>query len=77
MLKSMRIEEWLGRDASRDFGVIARTSVMHYKNSHSGMEEIARALQVQYALPSNWVATVGYQGSSSHDLLRIQNLQYF
>jgi len=23
---------------------------MHYKNSHSGMEEIARALQVQYAL---------------------------
>lgn len=35
------------------------------------------SLQVQYALPSNWVATVGYQGSSSHDLLRIQNLQYF
>ena len=35
------------------------------------------SLQVQYALPSNWIATVGYQGSSSHDLLRIQNLQYF
>ena len=40
----------LGHDASRDFGVIARTSVMHYKNSHSGMDEIADALHVQYAL---------------------------
>jgi hypothetical protein len=28
-------------------------------------------------LRGGWVATVGYQGSSSHDLLRIQNLQYF
>ena len=35
------------------------------------------SLQIEYALPGNWVATVGYQGSSSHDLLRIQNLQYF
>ncbi len=35
------------------------------------------SLDVQYALPSNWVATVGYQGSSSHGLLRIKNLQYF
>lgn len=35
------------------------------------------SLQVQYALPANWVATVGYQGSSSHDLLRVKNLQYF
>jgi outer membrane receptor protein involved in Fe transport len=35
------------------------------------------SLQVQYALRGGWVATVGYQGSSSHDLLRIQNLQYF
>jgi len=35
------------------------------------------SLQVQYALPANWVATVGYQGSSSHGLLRIKNLQYF
>jgi outer membrane receptor protein involved in Fe transport len=35
------------------------------------------SLQVEYALPKGWVATVGYQGSSSHDLLRIQNLQYF
>lgn len=35
------------------------------------------SLQVQYALPSNWVAIVGYQGSSSHGLLRIKNLQYF
>lgn len=33
--------------------------------------------QVQYALPMNWVATVGYQGSSSHGLLRLRNLQYF
>ncbi len=35
------------------------------------------SLQVQYALPRSWIAIVGYQGSSSHDLLRIQNLQYF
>lgn len=35
------------------------------------------SLQAQYALPRNWVATVGYQGSSSHDLLRIINLKYF
>ena len=35
------------------------------------------SLQVQYMLPHSWVATVGYQGSSSHDLLRIKNLIYF
>ena len=35
------------------------------------------SLQVQYALPANWVAIAGYQGSSSHGLLRIKNLQYF
>ena len=35
------------------------------------------SLQVQHELPRNWVATVGYQGSSSHDLLRIKNLLYF
>lgn len=35
------------------------------------------SLQVEYALPKNWVATVGYQGSSSHGLLRIKNLQFF
>lgn len=35
------------------------------------------SLQVQQALPKNWVATVGYQGSSSHDLLRIKDLIYF
>jgi Carboxypeptidase regulatory-like domain/TonB dependent receptor len=35
------------------------------------------SLQVQYALPSNWVATVGYQGSNSHDMLRIKNLAFF
>jgi hypothetical protein len=35
------------------------------------------SLQVQHELPKNWVATVGYQGSSSHDLLRIKNLLYF
>lgn len=35
------------------------------------------SLQVQQALPKKWVATVGYQGSSSHDLLRIKNLIYF
>ena len=35
------------------------------------------SLQLQYALPDNWVAIAGYQGSSSHHLLRIKNLQYF
>ncbi|MGA8409459.1 MAG: TonB-dependent receptor [Candidatus Acidiferrales bacterium] len=35
------------------------------------------SLQVQYALPKDWVAIAGYQGSSSHGLLRIKNLQYF
>lgn len=35
------------------------------------------SLQVQQALAKRWVATIGYQGSSSHDLLRIKNLIYF
>jgi outer membrane receptor protein involved in Fe transport len=35
------------------------------------------SFQVQYTLPQDWIATVGYQGSSSHKLLRIRNLQYF
>jgi hypothetical protein len=35
------------------------------------------SLQVQYALPASWVATIGYSGSSSHDLLRIKNLKFF
>lgn len=35
------------------------------------------SLQLQYALPDNWVAVAGYQGSSSHHLLRLKNLQYF
>lgn len=35
------------------------------------------SLQVQQQLPKNWVATIGYQGSSSHDLLRIKNLIFF
>lgn len=35
------------------------------------------SLQVQYALPQDWVATVGYTGSSSHKLLRIKNLGFF
>jgi hypothetical protein len=35
------------------------------------------SLQVQYTLPKDWVATIGYQGSSSHKLLRIANLRFF
>lgn len=35
------------------------------------------SLQTEYSLPKNWIATIGYQGSSSHDLLRIKNLQFF
>jgi TolB-like protein/DNA-binding winged helix-turn-helix (wHTH) protein len=40
----------LGKHASRDFGVISRTSVMHYKNTHLGIAEIGNELRVQYAL---------------------------
>ena len=35
------------------------------------------SLQAQYSLPKKWVATLGYQGSSSHHLLRIVDLKYF
>jgi Carboxypeptidase regulatory-like domain/TonB dependent receptor len=35
------------------------------------------SLEVQYALPKQWVAIAGYQGSSSHGLLRLQNNQYY
>jgi len=35
------------------------------------------SLQVQYALPHSWFATVGYQGSSSHKLLRIIDQRFF
>ncbi len=35
------------------------------------------SLQVQYSLPRGWTATVGYQGSSSHKLLRIKDLKFF
>jgi len=35
------------------------------------------SLQLQYSLPANWVATIGYTGSSGHDLIRIRNLQFF
>jgi hypothetical protein len=35
------------------------------------------SLQVQYTLPKDWIATIGYQGSSSHKMLRIIDLKYF
>jgi len=35
------------------------------------------SLQVQYKLPKSWIATIGYQGSSSRKLLRIINLRNF
>jgi TolB-like protein/DNA-binding winged helix-turn-helix (wHTH) protein len=40
----------LGKHASRDFGVISRTSVMHYKNTHLAIDEIGNELRIQYAL---------------------------
>jgi TolB-like protein/DNA-binding winged helix-turn-helix (wHTH) protein/tetratricopeptide (TPR) repeat protein len=40
----------LGERDPRRVGVIARTSVMHYKNSHEPVDEIGRALHVQYML---------------------------
>ena len=40
----------LGRLDPRHFGVIARTSVMHYKSSQTNLEQIGRDLGVQYVL---------------------------
>ena len=35
------------------------------------------SMQMQYSLPSDWVMTVGYQGSMGHHLLRLKNLDFF
>jgi hypothetical protein len=35
------------------------------------------SMQMQYSLPSDWVMTIGYQGSAGHHLLRLKNLDYF
>ena len=35
------------------------------------------SLGVQYAFSPGWIATLGYSGSSSHDMLRIKNLAFF
>jgi len=35
------------------------------------------SLQMQQTLPSDWVFTMGYQGSAGHHLTRIKNLAYF
>jgi TolB-like protein/DNA-binding winged helix-turn-helix (wHTH) protein/Tfp pilus assembly protein PilF len=40
----------LGRHASNEFGVIARTSVMHYKHTSSNIDQIGRELGVRYIL---------------------------
>jgi TolB-like protein/DNA-binding winged helix-turn-helix (wHTH) protein/Flp pilus assembly protein TadD len=40
----------LGNLSPLQLGVIARTSVMHYKNSREGLDQIGRALGVQYVL---------------------------
>src|SRR5207302_4442813 len=40
----------LGRIDPQRLGVIARTSVMHYKNSREQLDQIAHALGVQYVL---------------------------
>jgi TolB-like protein/Tfp pilus assembly protein PilF len=40
----------LGQRDPRRVGVIARTSVMHYKNSREPVDQIGRALHVQYML---------------------------
>jgi TolB-like protein/DNA-binding winged helix-turn-helix (wHTH) protein/Tfp pilus assembly protein PilF len=40
----------LGNLDPQSLGVIARTSVMHYKNSTEPLDQIARKLQVQYVL---------------------------
>ena len=46
-------DELISRLGSLDpqgLGVIARTSVMHYRNSHAGLDQIGRELRVQYVL---------------------------
>jgi TolB-like protein/DNA-binding winged helix-turn-helix (wHTH) protein/Flp pilus assembly protein TadD len=40
----------LGRFDPQHLGLIARTSVMHYKDSHAPLEQIGRELGVQYVL---------------------------
>lgn len=40
----------LGNLDPRRLGVIARTSVMHYKNSHAALDQIGRELGVQFVL---------------------------
>jgi TolB-like protein/DNA-binding winged helix-turn-helix (wHTH) protein/Tfp pilus assembly protein PilF len=40
----------LGNVDPRQLGVIARTSVMHYKNSQESLDQIARTLGVEYVL---------------------------
>jgi TolB-like protein/DNA-binding winged helix-turn-helix (wHTH) protein/Flp pilus assembly protein TadD len=40
----------LGTLDPQHVGVIARTSVMHYKHSHEALDEIARALGVEYVM---------------------------
>ena len=46
-------DELISRLGSLDpqgLGVIARTSVMHYRNAHTGLDQIGRELGVQYVL---------------------------
>ncbi len=40
----------LGNLEPQQLGVIARTSVMHYKDGHVGLDQVARELGVQYVL---------------------------
>lgn len=59
----------LGKMNPRHLGVIARTSVMPYKNSHQSTTEIARALNAQYLLEGS-VGRDGEQLRISAQLVR-------
>jgi TolB-like protein/DNA-binding winged helix-turn-helix (wHTH) protein len=59
----------LGQMNPRQLGVIARTSVMPYKNSHQSTAEIARALNAQYLLEGS-VGRDGEQLRISAQLVR-------
>jgi TolB-like protein/DNA-binding winged helix-turn-helix (wHTH) protein/Tfp pilus assembly protein PilF len=62
----------LGRLDPAHFGVIARTSVMHYKNSRDGLDRIGRELGVQYVLEGS-VRRDSYNVRVSAQLIRVRD----
>ncbi|HXI35205.1 MAG TPA: FlgO family outer membrane protein, partial [Gemmatimonadales bacterium] len=62
----------LGERDPEHLGVIARTSVMHYKNSRAPMDQIARELGVQYVLEGS-VRRGAHQIRVTAQLIRVSD----